>query len=234
MDLRQDIGDLELFKADIARRLMTAPEQARAYATADFEEPHSQFVSHFKRVFSDVELHGAVLDAGCGPGDISIRFARTYPECVVDGIDGAQAMLDEGRRLLADSDVQARVSLWRCHLPDERPPKAQYQALISNSLLHHLHEPQVLWDAVTAYTVPGGPVFVMDLMRPHSQQQARQLVECYAANEPQILREDFYHSLVAAYTPVEVHEQLQIAGLQQLQVEVISDRHLIVYGRAQG
>ena len=27
MDLRQDIGDLELFKADIARRLMTAPEQ---------------------------------------------------------------------------------------------------------------------------------------------------------------------------------------------------------------
>ena len=27
MDPRQDIGDLELFKADIARRLMTAPEQ---------------------------------------------------------------------------------------------------------------------------------------------------------------------------------------------------------------
>ena len=27
MDPRQDIGDLELFKADLARRLMTAPQQ---------------------------------------------------------------------------------------------------------------------------------------------------------------------------------------------------------------
>jgi hypothetical protein len=72
----------------------------------------------------------------------------------------------------------------------------------------------------------------MDLMRPLNEQVARELVEQYAGGEPQILKRDFYLSLCAAYRPDEVRAQLLAAGLaQQLQTEIVSDRHLIVWGQ---
>jgi len=45
---------------------------------------------------------------------------------------------------------------------------------------------------------------------------------------------DFYRSLLAAFTPAEVRAQLRAAGLEELAVEVISDRHLFVSGRLKG
>ena len=46
-----------------------------------------------------------------------------------------------------------------------------------------------------------------------------------------MLKRDFHQSLLAAYTPDEVRAQLATAGLDQLKVEAVSDRHLIVWGR---
>ena len=70
----------------------------------------------------------------------------------------------------------------------------------------------------------------MDLRRPQSRDEARALVERYAGDEPKVLREDFYHSLLAAFRPEEVHEQLARNGLDALTLEVTSDRHFVVWG----
>ena len=74
-------------------------------------------------------------------------------------------------------------------------------------------------------------MFVMDLMRPQSEDEARQMVEIYSADEPEVLRKDFFFSLRAAYRPDEVSAQLEQVGLAHLNVEAVSDRHLIVHGR---
>lgn len=211
--------------------LMLDPGQAAAYANADFEEPHSNFIAGFRRCFPDTQIEGHVLDLGCGPGDIAFRFAQAFPACQVDGIDGARAMLEAGEILLKKYGVGERVRLHECLLPDQAPPEERYDAIISNSLLHHLHEPRVLWEAVRRYGAPGAPVYIMDLMRPDSEGTAREFVERYAVGEPDVLREDFYNSLLAAFTPEEVIGQLTTAGLEGLRVESISDRHLIVWGR---
>jgi hypothetical protein len=50
---------------------------------------------------------------------------------------------------------------------------------------------------------------------------------------PEVLREDFYNSLCAAWTAEEVGDQLIAADLA-LDVERISDRHWLVYGRLPG
>lgn len=211
--------------------LMLDPEQAAAYAEADFEAPHSNFIAQFRRCFPDLEVTGRVLDLGCGPGDIALRFARAFPRCRVDGVDGARAMLEAGARLLAKYGVGDRVRLHHCRLPEQAPPHRSYDVIISNSLLHHLHEPEVLWDAVKRYGASGAPVFIMDLMRPDSKEAAQALTDRYAAGEPQVLRTDFYNSLLAAFTPDEVGLQLDAAGLGHFEVEVISDRHFIAWGR---
>ncbi len=210
--------------------LMNDPAQARAYAEADFAVPHEGFVDLFLARFPDFPATGEVLDLGCGPGDVCMRFARRFPEVVIHGIDGAEAMLAEGRRLLGEAGLAERVQLHHGYLPGAVLPRAHYATLISNSLLHHLNDPMLLWHALRDHAEPGARIFVMDLMRPETPEQALGLVEQYAAGEPEVLRHDFHMSLHAAYTPEEVRGQLAEAGLA-LVVEVVSDRHLIAYGR---
>jgi len=213
--------------------LMGDPQQARAYAEADFESPNSQFLSLFETHFPAFSGDGYILDLGCGPADIDLRFAERYPEAIVHGVDGAEAMLNEARHTLARrADLAGRIELILARLPDLDLPQARYAAVISNSLLHHLHRPEGLWKSVRDYARPGAPVLVMDLMRPNTPEEARAIVDTYAADEPEVLRRDFFNSLLAAFEPREVSEQLENAGLSQLRAEPCSDRHLLVHGHA--
>lgn len=211
--------------------LMTDPEQARAYASADFSEPHDRFVELFGERFPGYAPDGLVLDLGCGPADVSIRFARAYPGCRILGIDGARAMLDEGLRAVAAAGLAERIQLVEGYLPGTGLPDVAYTAVISNSLLHHMRDPAVLWETIAAVVKPGTPVAIMDLMRPDSEQTVTQLVEAHAADAPAILRRDFYRSLLAAYRPDEIRIQLQTAGLSHLSAGVVSNLHWLVAGR---
>jgi hypothetical protein len=89
----------------------------------------------------------------------------------------------------------------------------------------------VLWQTIRQYAKRGTIVFVPDLRRPSSRVRAREFVRKYSGGEPEVLRRDFYNSLVAAFTRAEVREQLKQAGLNTLKVEIVSDRHLLVFGR---
>lgn len=210
--------------------LMDGSEQARAYAEADFAAPHQRFVALFQETAAGQRPGDTVIDLGCGPADVLVRFAHAFPHTTLLGIDGAAAMLEHGRRRVAAQGLAARIRLQACHLPVEHWPFGRFPVVISNSLLHHLHEPQVLWSTVRACALPGARIFVMDLLRPASRARAQALVDEYAAAEPAVLREDFFNSLCAAFTVAEVRAQLQAAGLDELAVREVSDRHLIVSG----
>ncbi len=208
---------------------MDTPAQAAAYAHADFTEPHSQFIKKFQEVFPVFNITGKVLDLGCGPADVSIRFARAFPECRIDGVDGAVAMLAEGRRLVNAAGLEHRIQLLQGRIPGFIPPEKTYRTIISNSLLHHLHDPLVLWRYVQRYQEPNARLFFMDLKRPDNQEEVNLLVNTYCHSEPKILKDDFRNSLCAAFTPEEVRRQLAEAKLTGLTVEIISDRHIMIH-----
>ncbi|MGB7934558.1 MAG: class I SAM-dependent methyltransferase [Gammaproteobacteria bacterium] len=211
--------------------LMDEPSQAEAYAAADFAEAHERIVAGFAVYFPGVEVAGHVLDLGCGPGDISFRFAVRFPGASVTGVDGSPAMIELARQRQArETGSGDRVRFIEALIPEAPLPAGPYAAIISNSLLHHLHHPAVLWETITAYASAGTRVYVADLRRPPTTAVARQMVESYAAGEPEVLRRDFYHSLCAAFEPREVEAQLEASGLSELAVAVISDRHLVVHG----
>jgi ubiquinone/menaquinone biosynthesis C-methylase UbiE len=211
--------------------LMDDVAQAAAYAAADFAEPNRLFVDTFARSFP--AFHGeCIVDLGCGPADIPIRFARAYPACRVIGVDGAPAMLELGRAAVDEARLGQRIRLVLAHVGEHEPlPDERADAVVSNSLLHHLADPMVLWRALGQWGAPGAAVLVMDLFRPPSREDAQAIVDSYAGEEPDILRRDFFNSLLAAYRPEEVRTQLAAAGLEHLRVETISDRHLTVCGR---
>lgn len=212
--------------------LMDNEEQAKAYAFADFSAPHDLFIKIFREKFQDIHpsLNDVVLDLGCGPCDITRRFAKAYPDASFHALDGAAEMLKLGQELNDKENLSAKIKLVERYLPTDELPQIFYHVIISNSLLHHLKNPFDLWETIHNHAKPYAHIFVMDLIRPVDEQTVQFLANEYAANESDVLKQDFINSLRAAYTVKEVKQQLKEKSLTKLQVEEASDRHMIIYG----
>jgi 2-polyprenyl-3-methyl-5-hydroxy-6-metoxy-1,4-benzoquinol methylase len=208
--------------------LMNDPEQALIYAQEDFEQENQGFVDRFRDYFPDFS-EGHVFDLGCGPGDIPIRFARLFPSCRITGVDASAPMV----RLAEDAVQQAGLSgriTFSCERFQDLAGVSIADAAISNSLLHHVPNPLQFWHKLRLAVKPGSPVLVMDLLRPDSPEDAQAIVDRYASDAPDILRRDFYNSLLAAFTEDEIGAQLAQLNLTRLLIDVIDDRHWVVGG----
>jgi ubiquinone/menaquinone biosynthesis C-methylase UbiE len=211
--------------------LMVDPGQALAYHQADFSATHGARIGIFHSLFPQLKLTGPVLDLGCGSGDVLLRFARAFPTAHFTGVDGSPAMLQLAQRVIdPDPALRERVQLRYGIIPDCALPDERWQLVMSHSLLHQLHQPQVLWQTIASCAGSGCAVFVADLRRPASELDARRMVQATSKNEPEILQRDFYNSLCAAFEPDEVREQLEAAGLTQLTVGTHDPFHLSVSG----
>lgn len=209
--------------------LMDDEAQAAAYARADFAEPNTLFCMQMAVRFGVLE-RARVVDLGCGPADIPIRLARIHRRWMFDVVDGSEAMLSHARREIENAGLEGRIRIFCSVLPAPGLSESDYDIVISNSLLHHMPQPDVFWNEVKRLARPGARVMIMDLARPISEDRVRAIVTRYAGEEPEVLQRDFRASLRAAFTPEEVEEQLALAGMSAMKVDMISDRHLLAYG----
>ncbi len=209
--------------------LMDDPEQAAAYAKADFEEENQGFVNRFIEYYPNF-TEGHVLDLGCGPADIPIRFVKALPICRVTAVDASPPMIKLAEAAVTTAGLADRIAL-KCERMQTLSLAEPADAAISNSLLHHIPNPLQFWYGLKKQVKSGSYVLVMDLLRPESPEDAQAIVDRYAADEPVILRRDFYNSLLAAFTEDEVAAQLAELNLSRLMIDVIDDRHWVVGGR---
>ena len=208
--------------------LMDDPGGAAAYAKADFHDSNTLFVDAVVGRFTpDVRT---VIDLGCGPGNLTIRLAEALPEVSFTAVDGSAPMIALARAAVNRSGLDGRVTLLQERLRALPLAAGPFDAVLSKDLLHHLPDPAVLWNTAARLGQPGALVCVMDLVRPDTPERARAIVDAVAAHADEILRQDFYNSLLAAFTLDEVREQLTAAGLD-LRVDRISDRHMLIDGR---
>ena len=232
--------------------LMEGVAQAQAYGAADFSASDQALVERLVELLGPdgLELPLRIIDLGCGPGNISFRLVDRFPQAQVVGLDGAAAMLDLAEQTL-DHHPQWRRRLTfvsallplapgqdlaeggQAAMPGGLPAGlgAGFGVVVSNSLLHHLHDPQVLWRTVRQLAAPGALVLVRDLRRPASPEAIRLMLQRYASEAPEILQRDYSHSLAAAFTLEEVEGQLREAGLTALTAQELGDRYLEVAGR---
>jgi cyclopropane fatty-acyl-phospholipid synthase-like methyltransferase len=138
-------------------------------------------------------------------------------------------MIRLAEQAASQAGVSGRVT-FRCERFQDLAGAAWADAAVSNSVLHHLPNPLQFWNKLRQLVKPGAPVLVMDLLRPASEAEARGLVDRYAAGEPDLLRRDFFHSLLAAFTEDEISSQLARMNLTRLLIDVIDDRHWVVGG----
>lgn len=208
--------------------LMEDEEQVLAYAAADFSQENQGFVDRFREYFPDFS-QGHVLDLGCGPGDIPIRFARALPGCRITGVDASAPMIRVAERAVSAAGLSGRITFW-CERFQDLAGASLADAAISNSLVHHVPNPLQFWHKLRRAVKPGSPVLVMDLLRPESPEAAQAIVDRYAAGAPAVLRRDFYNSLLASFTEDEIRAQLAQMNLTRLLIDVPDDRHWVVGG----
>lgn len=207
--------------------IMADDDQAISYARADFARSNQAFVDGFLSEYR--EASGDFLDIGCGPCDVIVRLAHARPSARITAVDGSAAMIALGAQAIREAGLELRVTVMQGYIPGLVLPERSFDAVISKDLLHHLPDPAALWNEARRLGRPGAILYVLDLIRPATPQDARDIVERTASNEAQILKQDFFNSLCAAFTMEEVSSQLRDAGLA-VQVGRIGDRHMIIRG----
>jgi ubiquinone/menaquinone biosynthesis C-methylase UbiE len=207
--------------------LMDLPHEAQAYAAADFSDVNAAFVDRLLSLAWNFDAARCV-DLGSGPADIAIRLAQQRPAWHIDAVDFSEPMIALARIAIAQAGVR---NVW-LHHADAKQTKlaAGYDVIFCNSLLHHLPDPLPMWREIRRLARPGTIVLVRDLVRPATYDLAEELVEQYAGRESDTLKQEYYRSLLSAFTPAEMRDQLEEAGLSELEIRQASDRHVDVSG----
>lgn len=100
-----------------------------------------------------LDASGRLLDAGCGPGILTVRLAHLFDEAV--GLDPDPAMLAEARR--AATELGIRTIRWVKALAEELPGAAPgpYRLVTFGQSFHWTDEARVA-EAVYDMLEPGG------------------------------------------------------------------------------
>ena len=209
---------------------MDVGEEADAYAAADFAQVNQAVVDRLLEVVGPRD-RACVVDLGTGPADIPIRLMRCRPGWHVVAVDASEPMLDHARRMVEQAGLGHAIQLVLADAKATGLADRSFDIVLSNSILHHITDVDRFWAEVKRLARSGAPVLLRDLARPHDAAAARRIVDRYAADETPLLREEYCRSLLSSYTVDEVRAQLDRGGLPCLDVAMVTDRHLDVFGR---
>ncbi len=215
-------------KRTLEPEAMDTPEEADGYDAMDHSGPNTAFVERLL----ELGATGRMLDIGTGPGHIPLLVCEHIPDAQVVGIDLARHMLAHAERRLAASPFRARVELQLADAKGLAFPDHSFDAVFSNTILHHIPDPHPFLREAYRVLRPGGVFLVRDLFRPATPAAARALVELHAPDEAPYNRELFHASLHAALTPAELRDMASQLGLDDLELVLDSDRHMSLQRRA--
>ena len=208
--------------------VMDSVEEANDYDSMDHSTVNIRFVD-------DLLVHQpnltSVLDVGTGTARIPIELANRVRDAHVLAIDLAQSMLDLGQKNVDAAGLSDRVKL---ELVDAKNlGSRRFSCVMSNSIVHHIPNPERVLEQMVRVLAGGGLLFVRDLARPATSDEVNNLVERYAGQENERQKMLFDASLRAALTLGEVVEMVRALGIPASAVSMTSDRHWTVCWRAQ-
>lgn len=201
--------------------VMDTEEEAVSYDHMDHSEVNRSFIDRFVALGA----RGRVLDVGTGPAHIPLELVRRGPGRSVVAIDAAHHMLAIGREHVARDGFARRVRLVLTDAKRLPFPDRSFDAVMSNSIVHHLPDPLPAFREIARVLRPGGALLLRDLHRPDDVRELDRLVALHAAGADARQRALFRDSLHAAFTTAELIELLARAGLRDLAVSKSSDRH---------
>jgi ubiquinone/menaquinone biosynthesis C-methylase UbiE len=207
---------------------MDTAEEAEGYDSMDHTEANAAFVG---RLF-ELGASGHMLDLGTGPAHMPIEICERDRGARITGVDLAHHMLRVGKSNVDESGLEDRIELLHGDAKDLGFEDGQFDAVYSNTILHHIPDPRPFLREAARLVRPGGALLIRDLFRPLDEARLAELVELHAAGCNDYQRDLFAASLHAAFTPEELRELCEECGLGHAEVVIDTDRHVSVQVRA--
>jgi ubiquinone/menaquinone biosynthesis C-methylase UbiE len=215
--------------------VMDTAEEAGDYDAMDHIAVNTAFCEDFLAFRGRAGGRGRVLDVGTGTARIPVLICQRDPSVRVVGIDLSREMLAIAAKNVDAAGFTAQISV---ELQDAKHLDATdgaYDAVISNTILHHVPEPEAVLSEMWRVVARGGALFVRDLARPASREEVDALVRLHggtpASADPRHVAAHgrmlamFEASLLAGLTLDEMRERMRRVGLAPEAIGMTSDRH---------
>jgi ubiquinone/menaquinone biosynthesis C-methylase UbiE len=202
--------------------VMDTREEARDYDAMDHGAVNRVFSADFLAIW-----HGRnpILDVGTGTAQIPVVLCRQAAAPRVIAIDMAEEMLRVGEANIRRAGLEGRLRLERCDAKSLPYADQSFAAVISNSIVHHIPQPERVLAEMLRVLQPGGSLFVRDLMRPADEATVLYLVVTYAGDANAHQQQMFADSLRAALTLAEIRQMVANLGYDSVSVQQTTDRH---------
>jgi ubiquinone/menaquinone biosynthesis C-methylase UbiE len=188
----------------------------------DHRQVNTQFVTDFLLFRAEC---ARVLDVGTGTAQIPIELARRTAAVPIVAVDAARHMVDLARQNVERAGLAGRVGIELCDAKGLPFDDGSFDAVISNSLVHHIPRPESVLAEMVRVTKLAGVLFVRDLARPEGTAMLQQLVRQYAGDANAHQQKMFAESLHAALTLDEMRDLVATLGFPPESVRMTSDRH---------
>jgi ubiquinone/menaquinone biosynthesis C-methylase UbiE len=205
--------------------VMDTVAEAEDYNAMDHSHVNRVFVDDFLTAMKTIPQPWRIFDAGTGTALIPIELMQRDVAADITAADLAEQMLIVARRNLAVANSSESIRLVRCDCKRLDFGDASFDAVISNSIIHHIPEPFAVLKECWRILRPGGVLFIRDLLRPNDEHELEYLVVTYAGTANQHGQQMFRDSLHAALTIGEVTTMSAELGIAADAVRATSDRH---------
>ncbi|MFO0924456.1 MAG: class I SAM-dependent methyltransferase [Pirellulales bacterium] len=202
--------------------VMDTQEDAMEYDAMDH--------SHVNRVFVEdllqcEPLGRDVLDVGTGTALIPVELCARNEDVRVMAYDASVEMLEVARFHLESKGLMQRIQLQFGDAKTMIFQDAYFDTVMSNSIVHHIPEPEIVIAEMVRVLRPGGLLFVRDLYRPDTEAEVEHLVDTYARGETDYSRQLLRQSFHAALRLDEIQAMVGRLGFPASTVTMTSDRH---------
>jgi ubiquinone/menaquinone biosynthesis C-methylase UbiE len=201
---------------------MDSRDEARDYDAMDHGAVNRVFVADFLAIWDG---DNPILDVGTGTAQIPIELCRQTAAARVLAIDRAHQMLHVAQENIRGAALESRVQLEVSDAKSMPFAHQRFGAVISNSIVHHIPDPQRVLVEMIRVLRPGGTLLVRDLVRPADETTLLQLLNQYAKDANPHQRQMFQESLQAALTLTEIRDLVAGQGCDASSVQQTSDRH---------
>lgn len=206
--------------------VMDGAEEVEVYASTAaqsyLEAIDNTLVDHVARLGMD---SGRLLDIGCGPGNIALKIARRLPQMQVVGVDFSLNMIRAASAAAGAQRLSRQAEFFSGDANRLCFPDQSFDFVLSNSVLHHLHDPLAMLNEMARVVKPTGIVLLRDLRRP-----GRLIfplhVRWYGRHYSGLMKKLYTDSVRAAYTGEELAQMLPGSRLSGAQVFYHERTHL--------
>lgn len=173
-----------------------------------------------------------VTDLGTGTALIPLEMFRREPGIgKMIACDLSMEMLKIADLHIQDANAACIQTLF-CDCKQLPIADGSQDLVISNSIVHHIPEPEHVLSEAIRILKPGGLLFVRDLMRPETHEQVEHFVQTYTGEDNAEQQQLFRQSLHAALSVDEVATLLAGLNVPADCVAANSDRHWTICYRS--